>query len=128
MKKINVGIVGFGTVGTGTAKILIENSLLIEERVGIPIVVKKIADHDIEKEREINVDAAILTKDANEILNDPEIDIVVELIGGYGYAKEFILKAIDKGKHVVTANKALLAVHGDEIFRAAYRKGVDIGF
>ena len=128
MKKINVGIVGFGTVGTGTAKILIENSLLIEERVGIPIVVKKIADHDIEKEREINVDPAILTKDANEILNDPEIDIVVELIGGYGYAKEFILKAIDKGKHVVTANKALLAVHGDEIFRAAYRKGVDIGF
>ena len=128
MKKINVGIVGFGTVGTGTAKILIENSLLIEERVGIPIVVKKIADHDIEKEREINVDPSLLTKDANEILNDPEIDIVVELIGGYGYAKEFILKAIDKGKHVVTANKALLAVHGDEIFRAAYRKGVDIGF
>lgn len=128
MKKINIGIVGFGTVGTGTAKILIENSLLIEERVGTPIVVKKIADHDIEKEREINVDPAILTKDANEILNDPEIDIVVELIGGYGYAKEFILKAIDKGKHVVTANKALLAVHGDEIFRAAYRKGVDIGF
>ena len=128
MKKINVGIVGFGTVGTGTAKILIENSLLIEERVGTPIVVKKIADHDIEKPREINVDPAILTKDANEILNDPEIDIVVELIGGYGYAKEFILKAIDKGKHVVTANKALLAVHGDEIFRAAYRKGVDIGF
>ena len=128
MKKINVGIVGFGTVGTGTAKILIGNSLLIEERVGIPIVVKNIADHDIEKEREINVDPAILTKDANEILNDPEIDIVVELIGGYGYAKEFILKAIDKGKHVVTANKALLAVHGDEIFRAAYRKGVDIGF
>src|SRR4030065_1434725 len=126
MKKINVGIVGFGTVGTGTAKILIENSLLIEERVGTPIVVKKIADHDIEKPREINVDPAILTKDANEILNDPEIDIVVELIGGYGYAKEFILKAIDKGKHVVTANKALLAVHGDEIFRAAYRKGVDI--
>ena len=128
MKKINVGIVGFGTVGTGTAKILIENSLLIEERVGIPIVIKKIADHDIEKQREINVDPAILTKDANEILKDPEIDIVVELIGGYGYAKEFILKAIDKGKHVVTANKALLAVHGDEIFRAAYRKGVDIGF
>ncbi|MBM2839256.1 MAG: homoserine dehydrogenase ThrA [Deltaproteobacteria bacterium] len=128
MKKINVGIVGFGTVGTGTAKILIENSLLIEERVGIPIVVKKIADHDIERKREINVDPAILTKDANEILNDPEIDIVVELIGGYGFAREFILKAIDNGKHVVTANKALLAVHGDEIFRAAYRKGIDIGF
>src|SRR4030066_786861 len=128
MKKINVGIVGFGTVGTGTAKILIENSLLIEERVGTPIVVKKIADHDIEKERGLNVDPAILTKDANEILNDPEIDIVVELIGGYGFAKEFFLKAIDKGKHGVTANKALLAVHGDEIFRAAYRKGVDIGF
>ena len=128
MKKINVGIVGFGTVGTGTAKILIENSLLIEERIGVPIVVKKIADHDPDKKREISVDPAILTKDANEILNDPEIDIVVELIGGYGYAKEFILKAIEKGKHVVTANKALLAVHGDEIFKAAYRKGVDIGF
>lgn len=128
MKKINVGIVGFGTVGTGTAKILIENSMLIEERVGTPIVVKRIADQNTEREREINVDPSILTKDANEILDDPEIDIVVELIGGYGYAREFILKAIDKGKHVVTANKALLAVHGDEIFRAAYRKGVDIGF
>src|SRR3990172_3342670 len=128
MKKINVGIVGFGTVGTGTAKILIENSLLIEERVGIPIVVKTIADHDIEKEREIKVDPPVLTKDANEILDDPEIDIVVELIGGYGYAKEFIIKAIDKGKHVVTANKALLAIHGDEIFKAVYKKGVDIGF
>ncbi len=128
MKKINVGIVGFGTVGTGTAKILIENSLLIEERVGTPIVVKKIADQDTEKRREVNIDPAILTKDAREILDDPEIDIVVELIGGYGYARDFILDAIDKGKHVVTANKALLAVHGDEIFSAAYRKGVDIGF
>lgn len=128
MKKINVGIVGFGTVGTGTAKILIENSLLIEERVGTPIVVKKIADQDTEKKREVNVDPSILTKDAREILDDPEIDIVVELIGGYGYARDFILDAIDKGKHVVTANKALLAVHGDEIFSAAYRKGVDIGF
>ena len=128
MKAINVGIVGFGTVGTGTAKILIENSRLIEERVGAPIVVKKIADHRPEKDREIKVDPSILTRDANEILNDPDIDIAVELIGGYGYAKEFILKAIDKGKHVVTANKALLAIHGDQIFKAAYGKGVDIGF
>lgn len=128
MKAIKVGIVGFGTVGTGTAKILIENARLIEERVGIPIVVKKIADHHPEKEREVKVDPSVLTKDANEILDDPEIDIVVELIGGYGYAKEFILKAIDKGKHVVTANKALLAIHGDEIFKAVYKKGVDIGF
>lgn len=128
MRQINVGILGFGTVGTGTAKILIESSELIEERVGVPIVVKKIADHFPEKEREIKIDPSILTKDAAEILNDPEIDIVVELIGGYGYAKEFILNTIDKGKHVVTANKALLAVHGDEIFKAAYKKGVDIGF
>ncbi|MDO8444908.1 MAG: homoserine dehydrogenase [Deltaproteobacteria bacterium] len=128
MKAINVGIVGFGTVGTGTAKILLENSRLIEERVGAPIVIKKIADHQPEKEREIKVDPSILTRDADEILNDPEIEIVIELIGGYGYAKEFILKAIDKGKHVVTANKALLAVHGDEIFKAAYAKGIDIGF
>lgn len=128
MKAINVGIVGFGTVGTGTAKILLENSRLIEERVGVPIVLKRIADSNVDREREIKVDPSVLTRDANEILNDPEIDIVVELIGGYGYAKEFILKAIEKGKHVVTANKALLAVHGDEIFKAAYRKGVDIGF
>lgn len=128
MKQINVGIVGFGTVGTGTARILIENSKLIEERVGVPVVIKKIADHHIEKERDIKVDPSILTTDANEILNDPDIDIVVELIGGYGYAKEFILKAIEKGKHVVTANKALLAIHGDEIFKATYKKGVDIGF
>jgi homoserine dehydrogenase len=128
MKPIKVGIVGFGTVGTGTAKILLENSMLIQERVGVPIVLKRIADHHPERERDVKVDPSILTRDAAEILNDPEIDIAVELIGGYGYARDFILSAIEGGKHVVTANKALLAVHGDEIMGAAYKKGVDIGF
>ena len=126
--KINVGIIGFGTIGAGTAKILINNAEIIKRRLGLPVVLKRIADLDIKKDRGIRLEKGVLTEKAEDILNDPDIDIVIELIGGYEPAKKFILKAIENGKNIVTANKALLAVHGEEIYKAAASKNVDIGF
>lgn len=128
MNGIGVGLIGFGTVGSGMIKILRLNGQLIEERLGAPIILKKIADLDIDSPRPVQVEKGILTTDVKEIFDDPEISIVVELIGGYEPAKTFILKAIEKEKHVVTANKALLAAHGHEIFSAASERNVDIGF
>jgi len=128
MSRINLGIIGFGTVGAGTVEILFTNRELIQNRVGIDIVVKKIADLDIESDRGVSVDPALLTVNAMEIINDPEIDIVVELIGGMEKAKEIILGAIKNGKHVITANKALLAEFGKEIYTAAENYGVRLGF
>jgi len=128
MKKINVGLLGFGTVGSGMAKILLNNQDVIESRLGTSLTLKWIADHDIERDRGFAVDPGILTTDAEAVIGDPDVDIVVELIGGYEPAKSFILKAINYGKHVVTANKALLAKHGDEVFSAAAQKGVEVGF
>jgi homoserine dehydrogenase len=129
---ISVGIIGFGTVGTGTAKILLENSSLIKKRTGIDFVLKKIADLDIKRDRGIKVPAEtlkdILTTDASALINDPDIDIVVELIGGIHSAKDFIMQAVKNKKHVVTANKALLATEGNEIFAAADKNGMEIGF
>jgi homoserine dehydrogenase len=125
---INVGIIGFGTVGTGTVKILLENRDILKERIGFEINLKKIADLDITRDRGISISPDILTTNADDILNDPHIDIVVELIGGIRPAKDFILKAIQNRKHVVTANKALLATAGNEIFNAALEAGVEIGF
>jgi homoserine dehydrogenase len=128
MKKwISIGLIGFGTVGTGVVKLLQQNGDLIAGRLGAEIRLKRIADIDIRRSRGIQVDEALLTTDAADILNDPEIDIVVELMGGYEPARTFILAAMNQGKHVVTANKALLATHGDEIFLNAARKGVNIG-
>ncbi len=130
MKKnsINVGIIGFGTVGSGTAKILLENGDLIRERAGFDIVIRKIADLDIERDRGIRLPTGMLTTDVQAILGDPDVDVVVELIGGTHPAKEFILGAIGSKKHVVTANKALLATEGNDIFTEAARQGVDVGF
>ncbi len=127
-KSINVGIIGFGTVGTGTARILIDNAEIIKRRLGVPVLLKKISDLDIKRDRGIKLGDVKLTSDAKDLINDPEIDIVVELIGGYKPAKEFILDAIKNKKHVVTANKALLAVHGEEIYAAAEKAGVTVGF
>ena len=126
--RIGVGIIGFGTVGTGVAKVLLDNAELIRRRVGVPVDVLRIADLDVTRDRGIQLPPGILTTDAMQVLNDPAIDIVVELIGGYDTAKKMIMEAIRAGKHVVTANKALLALHGEEIFDAAARKGVDVGF
>ena len=126
--RIGVGIVGFGTVGTGVAKILLDNAALITRRVGVPVDLVRVADLDIVRERGVALAAGVLTTDSRQVLTAPDIDIVVELIGGYDTAKRVILDAIGAGKHVVTANKALLALHGEEIFDAAVRKGVDVGF
>jgi len=126
--KITVGIIGFGTVGTGTVRILLDNKAIISERSGFDIVLKKIADKDVNRDRGIVLPRGILTQNAEEILNDPEIDIVVELIGGIHPAKELILGAIQRKKHAVTANKALLATEGNEIFSKADKAGVGVGF
>jgi homoserine dehydrogenase len=125
---INVGIIGFGIVGSGTARVLLENKEVIQKRAGFAINLKRIADLDITTDRGFPVPDGILTTDVNTIFNDPEIQIVVELIGGIRPAKDFILKAIQNGKHVVTANKALLATEGTEIFQAARKAGVEVGF
>ena len=128
ISRVGVGIIGFGTVGTGVAKILLENAALISRRVGVPIEIVRIADLDVTRDRGLTLPPGLLTTDAKQILADPSIDIVVELIGGCDVAKCIILEAIAAGKHVVTANKALLALHGEEIFAAAFRTGVDLGF
>ncbi|MDP2156398.1 MAG: Gfo/Idh/MocA family oxidoreductase, partial [Nitrospirota bacterium] len=125
---INIGIIGFGTVGTGTARILLKNRELLKQRTGIDINLRKIADLDIRKDRGIRLLKGVLTTNAEELFNDPNIHIIVELIGGTTVAKEMILRAIRAGKHVVTANKALLATHGIEIFKAAEKAGVEVGF
>ena len=129
MKPINIGLLGIGTVGSGTFAVLKRNQDEIARRAGREIVIKIIADRDIDKARKIVGDDDILiTSDANEVVTHPDVDIVVELIGGYTTAKELTIKAIENGKHVVTANKAMLASHGTEIFSAAERQGVMVAF
>ncbi len=130
MKKdaISVGIIGFGTVGTGTAKILLKKHKKLEIKLGFPLFLKYIADIDTERDRGIKLPKGVLINDSETVLNDPDIDIIVELIGGIHPAKEIIIRAIENGKHVVTANKALLAEKGREIFKAAKKNKVDIGF
>lgn len=128
MEKVNIGIIGFGNIGSGVVKLLKKNFSLIKERIGIEIHIKKIADIDLKKNRGIKIDKKLLTKDAREIINDPQIQIVVELIGGIHPAKEFIINSLKKGKSVVTANKALLAEEGQEILKTALGNKQDIYF
>ncbi|MBS0510372.1 MAG: homoserine dehydrogenase [Proteobacteria bacterium] len=128
MKPINVGLLGIGTVGGGTFTVLKRNAEEISRRAGRPITITVVADKNLELARSVTGGSVRLTDDAFSVVADPEVDIVVELIGGYGVAKELVLKAIENGKHVVTANKALLAVHGNEIFGAAQKKGVMVAF
>jgi len=128
VKPIQVGLLGIGTVGSGTFKVLQRNQEEIRRRAGRAIRIAAVADLDVARARSIVGNAAQVVDDARRVIADPGIDIVVELIGGTGVAKALVLEAIAKGKHVVTANKALLAVHGNEIFAAAHAKGVMIGF
>ncbi|MFZ2448752.1 MAG: homoserine dehydrogenase [Syntrophobacteraceae bacterium] len=128
MRKIGVGLIGWGTVGCGVVRVLRENAEAIESRLGVPIELKRVADLDIERERPVSVPREMLTTRADDILEDPGIDIVIELIGGLGAAKAVIVKALENGKYVVTANKALLAHAGNELFDLARRKGRSIGF
>ena len=128
MKPINVGLLGIGTVGGGTFTVLQRNAEEIARRAGRPIRITVVADRDLALAKRVTGGACRITDDAFSVVSDPEVDIVVELIGGYGVAKELVLKAIANGKHVVTANKALLALHGNEIFKAAQDKGVMVAF
>ena len=128
MKPINVGLLGIGTVGSGTWDVLQRNASEIERRAGRGIRISRVADKDLARVRKIVGTKARITPDAYEVVRAKDIDIVVELIGGYGVAKDLVLEAIRNGKHVVTANKALLATHGNEIFKAAQKKGVMVAF
>ncbi len=128
MRKINIGLIGFGNIGCGVVKILQQRKSLLSRKIGIEIVIKKICDKNLTKKRGVSVDKNLLTHDADEIINDPQIDIVAELIGGINPAKEFISNALKKGKHVVTANKALLAECGNELFSLARERGKNIYF
>ena len=128
MKPINVGLLGIGTVGGGTWTVLNRNAEEITRRAGRPIRITRVADRNLDLATQITGGQAKVTDNGLDVVNDPEVDIVVELIGGYTVAKDLVLKAIENGKHVVTANKALLAVHGNEIFAAAQKKGVMVAF
>lgn len=128
MKPINVGLLGIGTVGGGTYTVLTRNQEEIARRAGRPIAITRVADRNLELARQVTGGNVAVTDDAFAVVADPEIDIVVELIGGYTVARELVLKAIENGKHVVTANKALIALHGNEIFAAAQKKGVIVAF
>lgn len=128
MKAINVGLVGLGTVGGGTFAVLQRNAEEITRRAGRPIQVSVVASRNLERVRQVTAGACRVTDNVFSVVDDPEVDIVVELLGGDTLARELVLKAIENGKHVVTANKALLAKHGNEIFAAAQKKGVMVAF
>ncbi len=128
MKAINVGLLGIGTVGGGTFTVLKRNAEEITRRAGRPIEISIVADRNLDLARQVTGGACKVTDDAFAVVSDPNVDIVVELIGGYGVAKDLVMKAIENGKHVVTANKALLATYGNEIFAAAQKKGVIVAF
>jgi len=128
MKPVKVGLLGLGTVGGGTLAVLRRNAQEIARRAGRDITVRIAAVRNLEKARKVAGDSLELTTDPKAVVNHPEVDVVVELIGGYEPARELVLQAIANGKHVVTANKALIAKHGNEIFAAAQKKGVMVAF
>jgi len=128
MKPVNIGLLGIGTVGLGTYRVLNRNQEEIQRRAGRNIRISMVADIDVERALSLVSAECIVVNDGRQVIANPDIDIVVELIGGYGIAYELVMAAIEAGKHVVTANKALLAVHGTEIFAAAHRKGVMVAF
>ncbi|NBO89107.1 MAG: homoserine dehydrogenase, partial [Betaproteobacteria bacterium] len=128
MKPIQVGLLGIGTVGRGTFEVLQRNQEEIRRRAGRSIQIAMVADLDTARAQSIVGATTQVVADARQVIANPEIDIVIELIGGYGIARQLVMEAIEAGKHVVTANKALLAVHGTEIFEAARRRGVMVAF
>ena len=128
MKPLRIGLLGIGTVGGGTFDVLTRNAEEISRRAGRPITITHVADKNLTLANQVVAGRAVVTDDGMSIVRNPDIDVVIELIGGYGIAKALILEAINNGKHVVTANKALLALHGNEIFAAARAKGVIVAF
>ncbi len=127
-RPVGVGLVGFGTIGTGVVKVLRRNADVITRRLGFPLRLVRIADLETARDRGVDLAGLRFDADAEGLIRDPEVEIVIELIGGTGAARRITLAAIEQGKHVVTANKALLAIHGKEIFAAAAAKGVDVAF
>ncbi|MDX2451503.1 MAG: homoserine dehydrogenase [Desulfosarcina sp.] len=128
MRQVNIAILGCGTVGTGVVRLLLENGDIIRDRIGCTLNLKYVADIDMDKDRGLTLPPGVMIPDAASAIADPTVDIVVETIGGEGIAKQLILDAIGKGKHVVTANKALLAKHGNAIIAAATENGVDLAY
>lgn len=128
VREIGVGLLGLGNVGSGVVKLLSDNAAAIESRLGARVVVRKIAVRAREKRRLVDVDKRLITTDVESVIDDPEVEIVVELVGGEDEANKYVHRAIERKRHVVTANKALLAARGAELFRAAEKKGVDIYF
>jgi len=128
MQEVRVGLLGFGTVGTGVVRVFQNNARLLKDRLGLDLKLVRIADLDIHTDRGVKVASDLLTTDAAAVLDAPDVDIVIELIGGYEPARSFVLRALQNRKHVVTANKALLALHGAELFAAAEEHGVEIMF
>lgn len=125
---VKIGLLGLGTVGGGTVNVLTRNAKEISRRAGRDIIVKSASVRDLSRPRICECDGIVITDDPKQIVNDPDIDIIVELIGGESLAKDLVLAAIDNGKHIVTANKALIALHGNEIFEAAQKKNVAVAF
>ena len=128
MHSVKIGILGLGTVGGGTVNVLTRNAKEISRRAGRDIEIAWAADRNLDSPKICNTEGMSLTEDAMDVINDPDVEIVVELIGGTGIARELVMKAIENGKHVVTANKALIALHGNELFAKAQEKGVTISF
>lgn len=128
MPPVNIGIIGCGTVGRGVASLLVDRAEIFSRRLGVPLRLQKVAEIDPARVQATGLDHDLFTRQDTDILQDPQIDIVVELIGGVDAARDLVLAAIDRGKHVVTANKALLALHGNDIFAAAARAGVEVAF
>ncbi|WP_462137691.1 homoserine dehydrogenase [Candidatus Mycalebacterium sp.] len=127
-KKVKIGLIGAGTVGCGVYEVVRSSRKIIKRKTGVDLVIKRIADTEPNRKRPIKIPKTLFTEDAYELINDPEIDTIIELIGGTTAARKFALAAIKNGKHLVTANKALLALKGKEIFSAAAKKGVEVGF
>lgn len=128
MKEIGIGLIGFGTVGAGVVECLQQNGALIARRTGMKLVLRKVADIDVKKDRGVKLGKGILTTDGMAVVADPSVQVVIELVGGTGFAKKVVLESIRRGKPVVTANKALLASCGAEVFGAAAKAGSDIFF
>ncbi|MDO4558317.1 MAG: homoserine dehydrogenase, partial [Planctomycetia bacterium] len=124
----NIALLGFGTIGSGVAKLLIEQNNRISQRIGRPVTLAKIVDLDLTRDRGVRIPPGVLTDDIESVIHDPSIPVIIELIGGIEPARTFVLRALDAGKDVVTANKALLATHGTELFAAARKAGRTIAF
>ena len=127
-ESVNVGLIGFGNIGTGVVQTLNKNGKLIDGRLSLPLRITRIADIDLETKRDADYDSAILTNDAKSVVEDPDIEIIIELIGGTGAAKDIVEAALNNKKHVVTANKALLAKFGGELLNLARENGVALLF